>query len=184
MKQRFAVLASLSLALTVAITHPISLGVAVAQDTPQTQNQQDSDRENYSQYMKVGYAATEQGDYQTALINFQRALKSRPNDRYARAAIRNVQTYINRQRQQEARQRQIEAQIAARDKLAQELSQRLQQATTNQDWRCAVETIDRLIPLVPADSLKRAELVTYRSRLQGLITSEANINRWSTVCSA
>ena len=51
---------------------------------------------NYERYMRIGYDATERGDYQTALINFQRALDERPGDEYATQAVRNVQTFINR----------------------------------------------------------------------------------------
>lgn len=51
---------------------------------------------NYDRYMRIGYDATERGDYQTALINFRRALEERPQDDYAVQAIRNVQTYIER----------------------------------------------------------------------------------------
>jgi Tfp pilus assembly protein PilF len=46
--------------------------------------------------MEVGYAAFEQGDYQTALINFRRALQARPGDRYATDAIANTEAIINR----------------------------------------------------------------------------------------
>ncbi|MBD1943348.1 hypothetical protein H6F50_13470 [Coleofasciculus sp. FACHB-712] len=51
---------------------------------------------NYDKYMRVGYEASKKGDYHTALINFQRALKQRPGDYYASQALRNVQTYVNR----------------------------------------------------------------------------------------
>jgi hypothetical protein len=44
--------------------------------------------------MRIGYAATQQRDYQTALINFRRALNARPGDAYATQAIRNVESYI------------------------------------------------------------------------------------------
>ncbi|MGE5656308.1 MAG: hypothetical protein ACM37W_06795 [Actinomycetota bacterium] len=50
---------------------------------------------DYERYMRIGYDATEKGDYQTALINFQRALNERPGDYYATQAARNVATYIN-----------------------------------------------------------------------------------------
>ncbi|MGB3692258.1 MAG: hypothetical protein WBG70_12970 [Spirulinaceae cyanobacterium] len=50
----------------------------------------------YDRYMEIAYDATEQEDYQTALINFQRALEERPGDYYATQAIRNVKTYIER----------------------------------------------------------------------------------------
>ncbi|MEB3312449.1 MAG: tetratricopeptide repeat protein [Snowella sp.] len=49
---------------------------------------------DYDRYMRIGYDATERGNYQAALINFQRALQERPNDYYAIQAVRNVQTYI------------------------------------------------------------------------------------------
>ncbi|WP_013334683.1 tetratricopeptide repeat protein [Gloeothece verrucosa] len=51
---------------------------------------------NYDRYMRIAYDATEKADYQTALINFQRALEERPNDYYATQGMRNVNTYINR----------------------------------------------------------------------------------------
>lgn len=51
---------------------------------------------DYTQSMEVGYAAFEQGDYQTALINFRRALQARPGDRYATDAIANTEAIINR----------------------------------------------------------------------------------------
>ncbi|NES71807.1 MAG: tetratricopeptide repeat protein [Okeania sp. SIO2D1] len=54
-----------------------------------------ADESSYDRYMRIGYDATEQGDYQTALINFRRALAERPGDSYATQAIRNVKTYIN-----------------------------------------------------------------------------------------
>lgn len=48
----------------------------------------------YDRYMRLGYDETNQRDYQSALINFQRALKERPDDYYATQAIRNVSSYI------------------------------------------------------------------------------------------
>lgn len=56
----------------------------------------DSPKSAYERHMRIGYAATDNQDYQTALINFRRALKTRPNDPYASQAVRNVRTYINR----------------------------------------------------------------------------------------
>ncbi|MDY6784596.1 MAG: hypothetical protein SW833_18975 [Cyanobacteriota bacterium] len=57
---------------------------------------EEGNESDFDRYMEIGYDATEQGDYQTALINFRRALEERPNDFYATQAIRNTQTYINR----------------------------------------------------------------------------------------
>lgn len=48
--------------------------------------------------MRVGYKAAKNRGYQTALINFRRALSNRPNDSYARNAIRDVEASIARRR--------------------------------------------------------------------------------------
>ncbi|MFP4099491.1 tetratricopeptide repeat protein [Coleofasciculus sp.] len=53
---------------------------------------------DYTQYMRIGYAAFDQGDYQTALINFKRALNERPGDMYATKAIANTEAIISRNR--------------------------------------------------------------------------------------
>jgi tetratricopeptide (TPR) repeat protein len=53
---------------------------------------------NYDRYMKAGYDAVNKKDYQTALINFRKALSERPNDAYATLAALNVETYIKRDR--------------------------------------------------------------------------------------
>jgi hypothetical protein len=45
----------------------------------------------YEQCMNIGYAATKQKDYGTALINFRRALGHRPNDPFATKAIHNLE---------------------------------------------------------------------------------------------
>ena len=45
----------------------------------------------YDRYMKAGYAATDQKQYETALRYFRRALDERPNDSYSTQAIRNIE---------------------------------------------------------------------------------------------
>ena len=60
---------------------------------PQSKN---APKSAYDRHMWIGYSATDNKDYQTALINFRRALKVLPNDPYAYQAIRNVRTYIER----------------------------------------------------------------------------------------
>lgn len=50
----------------------------------------------YEQYMEAGYDATDAGNYEVALEQFQAALRQRPGDYYAAQAIRNVYTYLNR----------------------------------------------------------------------------------------
>ncbi|NMF57372.1 tetratricopeptide repeat protein [Pseudanabaena yagii] len=45
----------------------------------------------YDVWMRIGYKAYDKKDYNTALINFKRALKLRPNDVYATKAIQNTE---------------------------------------------------------------------------------------------
>jgi len=47
--------------------------------------------------MRIGYSASRHGDYQTALINFRRALSERPGDRYASEAATNMGELIGGQ---------------------------------------------------------------------------------------
>jgi uncharacterized protein HemY len=54
----------------------------------------------YDRYMRLGYDETNKRDYQSALINFERALKERPDDYYASQAVRNVSSYIAAQKGQ------------------------------------------------------------------------------------
>ena len=49
----------------------------------------------FDRYMQAGYRATNQRDYDTALLYFRRALDERPNDPYARQAIQNVERYMS-----------------------------------------------------------------------------------------
>lgn len=53
---------------------------------------------DYHQTMMVGYAAYNQGDYQTALINFRRALAIEPGNRLATEAVQNTEAIIQQQR--------------------------------------------------------------------------------------
>jgi hypothetical protein len=53
--------------------------------------------QGYHQTMMVGYSAYNQGDYQTALINFRRALEMQPGDRLATEAIQNTESIIQQQ---------------------------------------------------------------------------------------
>ena len=48
-------------------------------------------RSQYDTFMKIAYTAYKKKDYNTALINFNRALTSRPNDKYATMGIQNAQ---------------------------------------------------------------------------------------------
>lgn len=55
---------------------------------------------NYDRFMRIGYAASRDRDYQTALINFRRALNERVGDRAATQAITNMEAAIATQRGQ------------------------------------------------------------------------------------
>ncbi len=48
----------------------------------------------YDRFMRLGYDETHSRDYQSALINFRRALTQRPGDYYASQAVRNVSAYL------------------------------------------------------------------------------------------
>ena len=76
---------------------------------------QTADGSDYERYMKIGYQATENRNYQTALINFRRALQERPNNPYALQAIRNVETYIQRGLQAETPRLQLQRTLAGED---------------------------------------------------------------------
>lgn len=52
----------------------------------------------YSKNMLLGYDATKQRNYPTALNYFRQALQAKPRDTYATLAIRNIQSYIERDR--------------------------------------------------------------------------------------
>ncbi|EGK90565.1 tetratricopeptide repeat protein [Microcoleus vaginatus] len=49
---------------------------------------------DFKQLMKLGYIYYGQGDYETALINFNRALQIRPGDAYAVKAVYNTKSAI------------------------------------------------------------------------------------------
>lgn len=125
----------------------------------------------YTRAMNIGYTYAELGDYHTALINFRRALAERPGDRYALAAIRNMETYIAQQRAAAARLQEIA-----------DLQVRLETAVAALDWACAAATVDQLVTYFPNNSYEQARLVAYRGELSGLLDARANIENWSIIC--
>lgn len=131
----------------------------------------DPSSELYTEAMLAGYAATEAGDYAIALGEFQQALEARPGDRYALAAIENMETYLEELRQEAERRRRIN-----------NLQQILGVAIGANDWACAAATVDELVTLSPPESLDRARLVAYRGELSALIDARVDISSWSTVC--
>jgi len=72
---------------------PVSSETAVAAPSYLAQAQS-----NYDKYMQLGYGATRQRNYSTALNYFKQALQEKPRDRYAITAVRNIQIYISRDR--------------------------------------------------------------------------------------
>ncbi len=121
--------------------------------------------------MSVGYAASRQGDFNTALINFQRALMIRPGQPYAAAAADNMAYYIQHERD------------APRRRVIGQLEARLAQAINQQDWVCAATTLDTLTTYTTPDSLNRARLVAQRGEISGLLDARTDYEQWSTVCS-
>jgi len=83
----------LCVALTLGFILPVSADKSVANPSDVSQTGQD-----YNQYMQSGYTATRQRNYTTALNYFKQALQERPGDRYADLAIRNIESYIVRDR--------------------------------------------------------------------------------------
>ena len=126
----------------------------------------------FEQTMNVGYAASRQGDLNTALINFRRALRMRPNNPYAAAAAENTAYYIQYER------------VAARQRVINQLEARLARATAQKDWICAATTIDQLTTYTAPNSLDRERLTGRRGEIGGLLDARTDYENWSTVCTA
>ncbi|MEL6778363.1 MAG: hypothetical protein AAFO06_14000 [Cyanobacteria bacterium J06597_16] len=131
-----------------------------------------TDGMTFEQAMSVGYAASRQGDFNTALINFQRALMIRPNQPYAAAAADNMAYYIEH------------ARVSARQREIDQLEARLVEAHDQNDWVCAATTIDELVTYTQPKSLNRERLIGQRGEVSGLLDARINHESWSTVCSA
>ncbi|MEO0455998.1 MAG: hypothetical protein AAF152_05355 [Cyanobacteria bacterium P01_A01_bin.114] len=128
------------------------------------------EEDDFLRAMRLGYAYAQQFDYNTALINFRRALELRPGNPYAEVAIQNMEYFIERDRN-EARQREIDR-----------LEARLTQSADAKDWVCAAGTVDELVAYTEPESLNRERLVGYRGELTGLLDSRTDFENWSTVC--
>ncbi|MEL7052651.1 MAG: hypothetical protein AAGM45_12795 [Cyanobacteria bacterium J06588_5] len=126
----------------------------------------------FKQLMDLGYAASAQGDFHTALINFRRALVLQPNQPYAIAAADNMAYYIEH------------ARISARQREISQLESRLANATAQKDWVCAATTIDQLTMYTQPGSLNRERLIGQRGEVSGMLDARLNFDAWSTVCSA
>lgn len=126
--------------------------------------------ETFEQLMDVGYRASSQGDFNTALINFRRALVLRPNHPYASAAADNMAYYIEH------------ARFSARQWEIDQLESRLARAVAANDWVCAATTIDELTMYTEPNSLNRERLIGQRGEVSGLLDMRLNHEAWSTVC--
>ncbi|MGB3296927.1 MAG: hypothetical protein WBA76_01565 [Phormidesmis sp.] len=126
----------------------------------------------FQQAMNVGYAASRQGDFDTALINFQRALMIRPGNPYASAAADNMAYYIQYER------------VSTRQRAIDQLQARLTASITQKDWVCAATTIDQLTAYTAPNSLNRERLIGQRGEISGLLDARIDNERWSTVCAA
>lgn len=128
--------------------------------------------QTFDQLMNVGYAASRQGDFNTALINFRRALALRPSNSYAAAAADNMAYYIEH------------ARITARQWEITQLETRLTNAINQKDWVCAATTLDELTMYTQPNSLNRARLVGQRGEVTGRLDARLDHEAWSTVCTA
>ncbi|MEL7331841.1 MAG: hypothetical protein AAFN12_06305 [Cyanobacteria bacterium J06560_2] len=126
----------------------------------------------FDQLMSVGYAASAQGDFHTALINFRRALELQPNQPYAVAAADNMVYYMEH------------ARMTARQWEIDQLEARLVRARSQKDWVCAATTIDQLTMYTEPNSLNRERLVGHRGEISGLLDARRDIDAWSSVCGA
>lgn len=126
----------------------------------------------FRQAMNVGYAASRQGDFDTALINFQRALMIQPKNPYASAAADNMAYYIKYERVSN-RQREID-----------QLQSQLTTSVAQKDWVCAATTIDQLTTYTQPNSLNRERLIGQRGEVSGLLDARIDNEHWSTVCAA
>jgi tetratricopeptide (TPR) repeat protein len=89
----------ISVVAIVALVLPAGCSIKVPADVPTMMLMQaKSSQSNYTKYMLQGYNATKQRNYSAALNYFQQALQARPRDTYALIAIRNIQSYVERDR--------------------------------------------------------------------------------------
>lgn len=126
----------------------------------------------FKQAMNLGYAASRQGDLNTALINFQRALLVQPGNPYAAAAADNMAYYIQH------------ARVSARQSAIDQLYAQLTTATAQKDWVCAATTLDQLTTYTQPNTLNRERLIGQRGEVSGLLDARLDHERWSTVCAA
>ena len=154
-----------------AVAAPPAQSIEAA-STPQAKQSQSGQALTFDQLMSIGYRASKQGDLNTALINFRRALAIRPGQPYAAAAADNMAYYIQYER------------MAERRRAISLLESRLANAQTQKDWVCAATTLDQLTTYTEPNSLNRERLIGQRGEVSGLLDARIDSDRWSTVCAA
>ncbi|PZO12837.1 MAG: hypothetical protein DCF25_16945 [Leptolyngbya foveolarum] len=165
-------LAASAIALTAFASAAIAAPPADAPRAAQAKQSQSGQTLTFDQIMSIGYRASKQGDFNTALINFRRALAMRPGQPYAAAAADNMAYYIQYERLSE-RRREIS-----------QLESRLVRAQAQKDWVCAATTLDQLTTYTQPNSLNRERLIGQRGEVSGLLDARIDSDRWSTVCAA
>lgn len=167
-KQMAASAIALTAFTSAAVAAPLSSNTIQTTQTKQTQTRSLT----FEQLMSIGYRASKQGDFNTALINFRRALAVRPDHPYAAAAADNMAYYIRYER------------LADRRREISQLESRLARAQAQKDWVCAATTLDQLTMYTEPNSLNRERLVGQRGEVSGLLDARIDSERWSTVCAA
>ena len=160
-----------------AIAFAAFMGAAIAappsaSETPQIKQTSPGPALTFEQAMSIGYRASKQGDLNTALINFRRALALRPGHPYAAAAADNMAYYIRYER------------MTTRRRAISQLEARLLRAQAQRDWVCAATTLDQLTTYTEPNSLNRERLIGQRGEVSGLLDARIDSDRWSTVCAA
>ncbi|MBE9059868.1 hypothetical protein [cf. Phormidesmis sp. LEGE 11477] len=150
----------------------MSLGVSQSAIAAPSISATAQSKRTFDQLMNVGYAASRQGDLNTALINFRRALALRPGNPYAAAAVDNMDYYIQH------------ARYAARQQTITQLETRLVNAINQKDWVCAATTLDELTMYTKPNSLNRERLIGHRGEVAGYLDARLDYESWSTVCTA
>lgn len=83
--------------LTVILTSSCLAAANLAQAYPAKSVYIAQAKSDYDSYMRLGYTATAKRDYESALMNFKKALTLRSGNIFATNAIRNVSNYVARQ---------------------------------------------------------------------------------------
>ena len=165
-------IAASAIALSAFAGAAVAAPPAESANTLQSKQSRSSQTLTFDQLMSIGYRASKQGDLNTALINFRRALAVRPGQPYAAAAADNMAYYIQYER------------MAERRRAISQLESRLANAQAQKDWVCAATTLDQLTTYTEPNSLNRERLIGQRGEVSGLLDARIDSDRWSTVCAA